>query len=464
MDNRLVQDGVIRQLLAIGEASNRLMRQCPGFTAAHPEVAFRSAYDTRNVLVHLYTDIDLEVVWRIVQKELPTLHAQMQAVLDGLQEMIFADLPPRRSPRRRRRPFAPPARPRAEERARCSTRPPSPPCAPPATPKSSPPASSPATSPRTRPPTASPPRSTRPASRAAAPPPAASTCTPARPGLLRVNAAHVDRINLHRRVAHLATLPDATVVAAGDMVATIKVIPFAVPGAALRTRRSRRPRRARLRAAPVPPAAHRAGAHRAAGPEGKRHRGHHRGDRGARHRASAARCCRRCAARTPRRRSPRRCNNCWPPGRELLLVAGASATVDRRDVGPAGVVRAGGEITPFRHARRSRQPDLPRPHRRGARAGAARLRPLAARQRHRLRPAPPLRRPAGRAGRGHAHGRRRPAEGHRRPPAAARQSRGQAGTGAAAEGRSPPWCWRPANPRAWRPTTSCWSPTAAANR
>ena len=86
MDNRLVQDGVIRQLLAIGEASNKLMRQCPGFTAAHPEVAFRSAYDTRNVLVHLYTDIDLEVVWRIVQKELPTLHAQMQAVLDGLKK------------------------------------------------------------------------------------------------------------------------------------------------------------------------------------------------------------------------------------------------------------------------------------------------------------------------------------------------------------------------------------------
>jgi molybdenum cofactor cytidylyltransferase len=34
-------------------------------------------------------------------------------------------------------------------------------------------------------------------------------------------------------------------------------------------------------------------------------------------------------------------------GAQLLLVAGASATVDRRDVGPAAVVRAGGEITHF---------------------------------------------------------------------------------------------------------------------
>ena len=84
MTSRLVQDGVIRQLMVIGEASNRLMRQCPAFTAAHPDVAFRSANDTRNILVHLYTDIDLEVVWRIVQKELPTLRGQMQAVLDSL--------------------------------------------------------------------------------------------------------------------------------------------------------------------------------------------------------------------------------------------------------------------------------------------------------------------------------------------------------------------------------------------
>jgi len=34
-------------------------------------------------------------------------------------------------------------------------------------------------------------------------------------------------------------------------------------------------------------------------------------------------------------------------GADLLLVIGASAVVDRRDVGPAGIVRAGGEILHF---------------------------------------------------------------------------------------------------------------------
>jgi len=84
MANHLVQDGVIRQLLVIGEASSRLIRQCPIFTAAHPEVAWKSAYDTRNQLVHGYTDVDLDVVWGIVLNELPTMRAQLQRLLDGL--------------------------------------------------------------------------------------------------------------------------------------------------------------------------------------------------------------------------------------------------------------------------------------------------------------------------------------------------------------------------------------------
>jgi uncharacterized protein with HEPN domain len=82
--NALVQDGVLRQLLVVGEASNRLMRQCPMFTSAHPQVAWRSAYDTRNVIVHGYTDINLEVVWSIVVDELPNFRAQMQDLLDSL--------------------------------------------------------------------------------------------------------------------------------------------------------------------------------------------------------------------------------------------------------------------------------------------------------------------------------------------------------------------------------------------
>ena len=49
-----------------------------------------------------------------------------------------------------------------------------------------------------------------------------------RHGLLRVDAAVIERINLIDEAQTVATLPDWSVVAPGDMVATIKVIPFAV--------------------------------------------------------------------------------------------------------------------------------------------------------------------------------------------------------------------------------------------
>ena len=48
-------------------------------------------------------------------------------------------------------------------------------------------------------------------------------------GLLRVDAAAIDRINLVDPAITIATLSDCSPVAAGDMVATIKIIPLAVP-------------------------------------------------------------------------------------------------------------------------------------------------------------------------------------------------------------------------------------------
>ncbi|MDA8247559.1 MAG: 4-diphosphocytidyl-2C-methyl-D-erythritol kinase, partial [Rhodospirillales bacterium] len=52
-------------------------------------------------------------------------------------------------------------------------------------------------------------------------------------GLLRVDAARIDGINLLHESLTIGTLPDYAVVAPREMVATIKVIPFSVPGQVL---------------------------------------------------------------------------------------------------------------------------------------------------------------------------------------------------------------------------------------
>jgi molybdenum cofactor cytidylyltransferase len=52
-------------------------------------------------------------------------------------------------------------------------------------------------------------------------------------GLLRLDVRKIDQLNMVDESITLATLPDRSVVAKGDMIATLKIIPFAVAGSAM---------------------------------------------------------------------------------------------------------------------------------------------------------------------------------------------------------------------------------------
>ena len=165
------------------------------------------------------------------------------------------------------------------------------------------------------------------------------------PGLLRVDAAVVDAINAVDEALTVGTLPDYAVVAPREMVATIKVIPFAVPGAVL-TRAEQAARRPALLLHPFRPLT--VGLVMTTLPGLKPSILAGTAD------ATAARV----AGLTGTMLPPLTCPHAEAPiaealaqlmaqGADILLVAGASAVVDRRDVGPAGIVRASGEILHF---------------------------------------------------------------------------------------------------------------------
>lgn len=62
LTNTLVQDGVIRNLEVIGEASRNIGQHYPSFAAERPELPLAVAYEMRNVLSHGYFKVDLEIV------------------------------------------------------------------------------------------------------------------------------------------------------------------------------------------------------------------------------------------------------------------------------------------------------------------------------------------------------------------------------------------------------------------
>lgn len=74
------QDAVIRSIEIIGEAANKARLADPDFAARHPQIPWDAMYGMRNRIVHDYFEVDLEVVWRTVQSDLPTLRNQIAAL------------------------------------------------------------------------------------------------------------------------------------------------------------------------------------------------------------------------------------------------------------------------------------------------------------------------------------------------------------------------------------------------
>jgi uncharacterized protein with HEPN domain len=68
----------IHLIEVIGEASRTISGS---FQEKYPEVPWQSITGTRNRLAHGYIDIDLDVIWAIVTKDLPPLIKQLRRIL-----------------------------------------------------------------------------------------------------------------------------------------------------------------------------------------------------------------------------------------------------------------------------------------------------------------------------------------------------------------------------------------------
>ena len=73
------RSAVERQFQVIGEALNRLMKQCPDVAAEIP--SRRTIINFRNILVHGYDKVENEVVWGIIKAHLPALREAVVRLL-----------------------------------------------------------------------------------------------------------------------------------------------------------------------------------------------------------------------------------------------------------------------------------------------------------------------------------------------------------------------------------------------
>ena len=74
----LIQDALMRNLQIMAESTQRLSNTAK---EAHPEVDWYKISGFRNVLVHGYLGVDLDRVWIIVERDLPSLKRAIVSML-----------------------------------------------------------------------------------------------------------------------------------------------------------------------------------------------------------------------------------------------------------------------------------------------------------------------------------------------------------------------------------------------
>lgn len=67
-----VQDATLRRLQTLSESAQRLSEE---FKQRHPEVPWHRIAGMRNRLVHVYLDVDLDIVWNTLVVDLPPLNS-----------------------------------------------------------------------------------------------------------------------------------------------------------------------------------------------------------------------------------------------------------------------------------------------------------------------------------------------------------------------------------------------------
>jgi len=72
---------IVRHLQIIGEAANRVTEET---RARFSEIPWGKMIGMRHILVHGYFEIDTEIVWTVVEKDLTPLKDQFQSAIKRL--------------------------------------------------------------------------------------------------------------------------------------------------------------------------------------------------------------------------------------------------------------------------------------------------------------------------------------------------------------------------------------------
>ncbi len=73
-----IQDATLRRIEVIGEAVKNISQR---LKKDYPKIEWKKIAGTRDVLIHAYFKVDLDLVWDIVKEDLPNFKKQLKDIL-----------------------------------------------------------------------------------------------------------------------------------------------------------------------------------------------------------------------------------------------------------------------------------------------------------------------------------------------------------------------------------------------
>lgn len=80
--NKLKRNAVVRSIEIIGEAAKSIPKD---IKEKYPEIEWKEIIGTRDIISHAYFDVDLNVVWDIIKKNLPDLKKRVLEIKQKLE-------------------------------------------------------------------------------------------------------------------------------------------------------------------------------------------------------------------------------------------------------------------------------------------------------------------------------------------------------------------------------------------
>lgn len=76
--NKDVKDATIRRIEIIGEAVKNIS---PELKKKYPEIEWKRIAGARDVMIHAYFNVDFDVVWDIINQDIPVLKTNLTRIL-----------------------------------------------------------------------------------------------------------------------------------------------------------------------------------------------------------------------------------------------------------------------------------------------------------------------------------------------------------------------------------------------